>query len=285
MAVLRTTATPRPTGTTRTAVWPRAVVDAPWIAVTIGAAWLLAVAAQLSGQAGLLHHHHLIGDGALPLWLAALAFLGSWQVMVAGMMLPASLPAIRAFTIRRASGRGASAGTSVVGFLLAYVLVWTAFGIVAFFGDAELHRTVHATPWLAQRQWLIEAGVLVLAGAYQFLPWKRRGLAACRHPAGRVSGDGSGNGPGDGGGEDGFAAGFRHGVDCLASSWALMLLMFAAGFANLAWMAILAAVMAYEAAGRHGQRVASVFGLVLLALAIAVVWSGLAGSPALASVV
>jgi predicted metal-binding membrane protein len=250
---------------TRTSTWRRSVVDAPWIPIAIIAAgWLVAIAAEVSGQAGLLHHHHLIGDGALPLWLAAFAFLGGWQVMVAGMMLPASLPAIRVFARGRAS---------VVGFLLAYVLVWTAFGLVAFFGDAGLHATVHATPWLAERQWLIEAAVLIVAGAYQFLPWKRRGLAACRHPAGRGAPD------------DGFDAGFRHGVDCLKSSWALMLLMFAAGFANLAWMAILAAVMAYEAVGRHGQRVASAFGLALLALAVAVVWSGLVGSPALASLV
>lgn len=232
------------------------------VLAVIGVGWLLAVAAQLSGQAGLLHHHALIGSGALPLWLAAFAFLGGWQVMVAGMMLPASLPAIRAFRASRAG--------SLVGFLVAYALVWTAFGLVAFFGDAGLHRTVHATPWLAVRQWLIEAAVLVVAGAYQFIPWKRRGLAACRHPAPRLSGDDAR--------DDGFAAGFRHGGDCLASSWALMLLMFAAGFANLAWMAILAAVMTYEATGRHGQRVASLFGAVLVALAVVVVWSGLAGS-------
>ena len=264
-----TTVTPQPVRSRDASIWRRSVVDAPWIVLAIiGAGWLVAVTAQLSGQAGLLHHHHLVGDVALPLGLAAFAFLGSWQVMIAGMMLPASLPAIRAFATGRAS---------VVGFLLAYVMAWTAFGLVAFFGDARLHATVQATPWLAQRPWLIEAAVLVVAGAYQFLPWKRRGLAACRHPAARVSGDGAG--------DDGFAAGFRHAADCLASSWALMLLMFAAGFANLAWMAILAAVMAYEAAGRHGQRVASAFGLALLALAVAVVWSGLAGSPALASVV
>jgi predicted metal-binding membrane protein len=278
------TMTSQPVSSTDRSSWRRSVLAALWIPLAIiGAGWLVAVAAELNGQAGLLHHHHLIGDGALPLWLAAFAFLGGWQVMVAGMMLPASLPAIRVF---------AKGPASVVGFLLAYVLVWTAFGLVAFFGDAGLHATVHATPWLAERQWLIEAAVLVAAGAYQFLPWKRRGLAACRHPAARVSSGGVPSGgvasdgaSGRGAPDDGFEAGFRHGVDCLKSSWALMLLMFAAGFANIAWMAVLAAVMAYEAIGRHGQRVASVFGLALLALAGAVLFLGLAGSPALASLV
>jgi predicted metal-binding membrane protein len=269
----------QPPASTSVSGWRRVALDAPWIPLgIIAAGWLVAIGAELSGQAGLLHHHHLIGDGAMPLWLAAFAFLGGWQAMIAGMMLPASLPAIRVF------GKGSA---SLLGFLLAYVLVWTAFGLVAFFGDAGLHATVHATPWLAERQWLIETSVLLVAGAYQFMPWKRRGLAACRHPAARVSRGIVPSRTGSGGGtpDDGFEAGFRHGVDCLKSSWALMLLMFAAGFANLAWMAVLAGLMAYEAIGRHGQRVASAFGLALLVLAGAVLWLGLAGSPALASLV
>ena len=64
-------------------------------------------------------------------------------------------------------------------------------------------------------------------------------------------------------------AGGRHALDCVVSSAPLMLLMFAAGFANLAWMAALTAVMTYEAIGRHGHLVAAAFGSTLLALAVA----------------
>ena len=67
--------------------------------------------------------------------------------------------------------------------------------------------------------------------------------------------------------------GLRHALDCLGSSGALMLVMFAAGFANLWWMAILAVVMAYEATGRHGRTVASLAGGGLLFLAVVVVSS------------
>jgi predicted metal-binding membrane protein len=42
-----------------------------------------------------------------------------------------------------------------------------------------------------------------------------------------------------------------------------MLVMFAAGFANLAWMAVLAAVTAYEKIGRHGRALTPVLGIVL----------------------
>ena len=70
----------------------------------------------------------------------------------------------------------------------------------------------------------------------------------------------------------GFRVGLAHAADCLVCSWALMLLMFAAGVANLAWMAVLAVVMAYEALGRHGARFGLAVALTLLALA------GLAGA-------
>jgi predicted metal-binding membrane protein len=48
-----------------------------------------------------------------------------------------------------------------------------------------------------------------------------------------------------------------------------MLLMFAAGVANLIWMAGLTAVMVYEKAGRRGRQLTPVVGVSLLA------WSAL----------
>jgi predicted metal-binding membrane protein len=45
---------------------------------------------------------------------------------------------------------------------------------------------------------------------------------------------------------------------------ALMLLMFAAGLADLRWMAALGALMAYEKIGRHGRAVARAAGVLLL---------------------
>ena len=45
-----------------------------------------------------------------------------------------------------------------------------------------------------------------------------------------------------------------------------MLVMFAAGVANLWWMAALGALMFYEKAGRFGDRVTPVAGAALIAL-------------------
>lgn len=236
--------------------------------VAIGAAWLVALAAEVSGRAIALHHHTLI-EGGPPLWLALPLFLVAWQVMVAAMMLPASLPAVAALDAEAA--RFGRPGLALASFLLAYAAVWSGYGAGAFLFDAGLHRFADAVPWLGARPWLIEAAALVAAGLYQFVPLKRHGLQACRHPSLASAG------PPLTARDTVVAAGrfgLRHAVDCVVSSWALMLLMFAAGFANLWWMAALGAVMAYETLGRRGRSAASMVGVGLLTLAAFVLATG-----------
>jgi hypothetical protein len=66
--------------------------EAPWPLVAIvAAAWLLAIGAQANGAAAALHHDALV-HAELPLWAAVGLFVLAWQVMIAAMMLPSSLP-------------------------------------------------------------------------------------------------------------------------------------------------------------------------------------------------
>jgi predicted metal-binding membrane protein len=222
-------------------------------------AWLMTLIAQSTGNAALLHHQALVVGGPPP-WMAVPIFLLGWQVMIVAMMLPASLPSVAVFSA--GAERLARPRQALAIFLASYAFIWTAFGLVALSGDAVLHRFVDATPWLAARPWLIEAAVLALAGAWQLTPLKRRCLAACRHPAGLLSTTLSRRGA--------FAVAVDHGLACLGSSWALMLLMFAEGFGNLWWMIALTALMAYETNGRDGQRGALVAGAFLLLFAAVV---------------
>lgn len=238
----------------------------PWpVPVTIVGAWLQLVILQVSGAAPALHHHALI-EGGPSLWLAIPMFLGGWFVMVVAMMVPASLPTVRALGSAAAAGPG-RAPFNVVPFLGSFVAVWLAFGLAAFLGDVALHQLVDATPWLADRPWLIEASILAIAGGYQFSSTKRRSLAACRHP-----GDPAGPRLRSGAGSASSASsGLRHGAVCLAGSWALMLLMFAQGFSSLPWMLGLTGLMAYETMGRHGDLARVVAGGALLFAALATV--------------
>jgi hypothetical protein len=149
------------------------------------------------------------------------------------MMLPSSLPLVRIFAA--ASAAAPNRGRALAAFLGAYALVWTSFGMLAFAGDAGLHALVNASPWVEEHEWAIAPSVLMLAGAFQFTPLKDACLRSCRHPASfmhRHYRRGT---------TAAFRLGARHGVFCVGCCWALMLVMFAVGVANLIWMALLTA--------------------------------------------
>ncbi|HEY7269052.1 MAG TPA: DUF2182 domain-containing protein, partial [Dehalococcoidia bacterium] len=154
----------------------------PTILWVIAGAWALAITLKLTGFAATLHHHEVIEGNQRPFWLAYLLFLVAWQVHVAAMMLPSSLPLVRLFgTVSRSQHRPAA----VMGaFLGGYALVWSVFGAGALFFDTFVHRAVDSWPWLAAHTQVIAGGVLVTAGLFQFTDLKERCLSECRHPAG-----------------------------------------------------------------------------------------------------
>ena len=230
----------------------------PPVVAAIAGAWVLAVLAEASGRGSELHHDALI-EGSLPYGLAVLLFLLAWQAMVAAMMLPSSLPLVRLFAAAAAAQPRPRAAKAA--FLSGYVLVWTLFGWFAFAGDTMIHAAVDRTPWLHRHDWLIAGGTLALAGAFQFSALKDRCLEVCRQPGAFMLRHYRRGVP------EAFALGRRHGLFCLGCCWALMLLMFAAGVANLWWMAGLTALMVYEKTGRGGRRAVPAAGFLLLACA------------------
>jgi len=241
------------------------------ILVGIAAAWVTAIAAQAAGAAALVHHDALlVGDGP-PLAVAAIIAVLAWQVMIAAMMLPSSLPLVRLYA--RATERAPQRGRSMAAFIGGYALVWSAFGLAAFGADAALHAAVNASPWLEDRDWWIGGAVLALAGAFQFTSLKDACLDKCRHP-GQFLMRYYQRGP-----AGGFRLGARHGAFCVGCCWALMLVMFAAGVASLIWMALLTAVMIHEKTRPLGARAVPVTGVALLgAASIVLFYSGYASS-------
>jgi predicted metal-binding membrane protein len=232
------------------------------IPIAIAVAWVLTIAAQVSGWSILVHHDTLIEGGAIPLWLATIVFLVAWQSMVVAMMLPSSMPMIRLFAATSAQQK--RPGEAMAAFLGGYAVVWTMFALVAFLGDVALHKTVDHTPWLAAHPYLIGGSVLALAGLFQFSNLKEKCLSECRHPGAFLV-------PRY---QRGTAAAFRigraHGLFCLGCCWALMLLVFALGVMDMWWMAGLTAIMVYEKVGRHGKQATPFIGIGLLILSAAV---------------
>jgi predicted metal-binding membrane protein len=228
------------------------------VLAAIAVGWLLAIAAQSGGVGASLHHDALIHSN-LSYGVALALFLLAWQAMTAAMMLPSSLPLVRLFAA--ASSNQPRRRTVMAVFIGGYALVWSVFGAAAFSGDEVVHHVVDTTPWLAARPWLISGSVLALAGLFQFSDLKDACLRQCRHPGAYLLRHyRRGIGPA-------FRIGAGHGLFCVGCCWALMLVMFAAGVANLWWMAALTALMVYEKTSAEGRRAVPVAGFVLLSLA------------------
>lgn len=243
--------------------WMRLDPTVRFLLVVIAAAWAFSAWAEWSGAALALHHHSLYGSvagGGLPLWAAVLVLAAAWQVMTAAMMLPTSLPMISLYS--QTARRAPEWRWSVSLFLFAYFGVWTGFALQATVGDMGLHRLVDSWPWLDAHAQLIPAATLGLAAVWQLTPLKDACLRECRHPAVFLQRYY------DRGPRAGLALGLRHGLFCLGCCWALMLVMFAAGVAHLAWMGLLGLVMLVEKVFPGGDRLARPIGVALGCLGI-----------------
>ena len=244
------------------------------VLAAVAAAWVAAIAAQASGAASVVHHHDVLADGPPPAG-AVLLFLAGWQVMIAAMMLPSSLPLVRMFAA--ASFPAPGRARAMAAFLGAYALVWATFGTLAFAADTGLHTVVSASPWLERHEWAVAPSVLLLAGAFQFTSLKDACLRSCRHPASFMHRHYKRGTAGA------FKLGTRHGLFCVGCCWALMLVMFALGVASLIWMALLTALMVHEKTRPAGARTVPLTGVTLLALGTTLFLWGAAATPAAAT--
>lgn len=221
------------------------------------AAWIITVVLMATGgESWLVDHDDMLGNRRFGPVVTLALLLGTWQLMTAAMMLPASLPMIAMFgrIARRASHSRQRFGV----FLLGYFAIWTGFAVVALVGDAGVHWLDDNVGTIGDRPWLIGGAVLVAAGAFQFSDLKEKCLDACRDPMAflwqhYIAGSRSA-----------WHLGIRHGLFCLGCCWALMLTMFAVGMGNLVWMVALTGIMVMEKVTRYGNRMAVPVGAVLI---------------------
>jgi predicted metal-binding membrane protein len=195
-------------------------------------------------------------------------FLATWILMMAAMMLPAIAPVLAAECFpTSAQARSVSPRRVLVAaaFLAGYLVVWALAGAAVYL-VLRAGRAVAGGlfEWHRGGQWLA-AAALVAAAAYQLTATKRRWLARCREPLNRTDGVPiSQSGPG-------AVAGMRAGIRCLASSWALMGVLFALGAMSLVWMAVVSLLISAERLSPlvSPARVAATGVLLVLALGVA----------------
>lgn len=166
-----------------------------------------------------------------------------WTVGMVAMMFPAIVPVV-VFYVRMATRAepnppvARAVGTPL--FLLGYLGVYAGLGLLAYLAVYFALYVSPAVPVLASVAFLAPSLVLILAGIYQLSPTKIRALSYCISPLAffavhlRKGLFGS------------FRMGFSHGGYCVGCCWAFMLVMLAVGAMSLAFMAVLAAVIAFE---------------------------------------
>jgi predicted metal-binding membrane protein len=191
------------------------------------------------------------------------AFL-MWGVMMVAMMLPSAAPMILLHArISRAPTEMLRLAHTLL-FSLAYLLMWAAFSAVATLAQAlltELDMVSAASLSLGDRA--VAAGVLVAVALYQLSPAKAACLDHCRSPIHFVMRYWS---PGIAGT---VRLGLVHGSYCVGCCWGLMLLLFVAGVMNLAWVALIAALVLLEKTAPPRWQASKLIAALLLAGAIA----------------
>ncbi|MGB7949960.1 MAG: DUF2182 domain-containing protein, partial [Candidatus Binatia bacterium] len=145
-------------------------------------AWIALFLWERSPYGRYLDHDQLgaIGTEARGLILAGGFYVAGWTLMTVAMMLPTTLPLLEIF--RRLTARRADRSLLMILVIAGYLAAWLGFGIVAHLGDWVLHELVEHVQWVGERAWVIGAGTLLAAGAFQFTRLKYRCLDKCRTP-------------------------------------------------------------------------------------------------------
>lgn len=186
-----------------------------------------------------------------------------WVVMMTGMMLPSAAPTLFLYAgVIRKSPEGGRAPAHVYAFAGGYLLVWTAFSLVATVLQRGLANLLLLTPMMEARDRAVGGALLIVAGLYQLTPFKRTCLESCRSPAAFIVRHWKRGAVG------GFRLGLAHGAYCLGCCLALMLLLFAGGVMNLWWIGALTVFVLLEKLAPLGAQGGRLSGLLILALGL-----------------
>jgi len=205
------------------------------------------------------HAGHLHASHAAPGTQAAV--LTGWALMVVAMMLPPALPFLR--MLQHLVARHRTRYLLVASGAGAFLAVWMAVGVLLVAGEV-LFSAAAGEAWQPGPQLLV-GGVLVLAGAFQISPLKRRCLTACRSPRSFAVAHWHGERRPA---VEAATIGAAYGASCVGCCWALMGVCLAGGTAHLATMVPLAVVMAAERTTRIGLRLVRPIGVAAVLLGL-----------------
>ncbi|MBK5205923.1 MAG: DUF2182 domain-containing protein [Polaromonas sp.] len=203
-------------------------------------------------------------DMSIPQWQpwSAVEFaliLLMWVVMMVAMMVPSASPMILTFTaINRRQAKG-DAIVPTAAFVTGYLVVWSAFSLVATLAQWGLHQAALLSPMMIGTSPLLGGILLIAAGAFQWSGLKQACLSKCRTPLGFLLNEWRDGSTGA------MVMGLRHGLYCTGCCWALMALLFVGGVMNMLWVAAIAVFVLVEKIAPQELHVARIAGLGLIA--------------------
>lgn len=197
---------------------------------------------------------------SLTMDMGAGLFLAVWVAMMVAMMFPTSAPMILTFAkIQNARAVKKEIYVPTWLFVLAYIALWSAAGVLAFGVASLADRLAEDSAWLSDNAARIGGFVLIVAGLYQLSPLKDKCLSQCRTPTtfimtrwreGRAGA---------------VRMGLEHGVYCLGCCWFLFVILFPLGMANVAAMAGITLLIFAEKTLAIGRQVAQTAAVALVA--------------------
>ena len=193
-------------------------------------------------------------------WTAVDAFLtfAMWTVMMVGMMTGAAAPMLLLFARAQRGRDQRRVPLAVLIFGLGYLAVWAGFSAVATFAQWALQRAALMAETMTVSEGWLAAAILIVAGVYQLTPLKGACLTLCRSPLGFFMTNWRDGTLGA------FRMGARHGMFCLGCCWALMIVLFAVGIMNLAWVAALTALVLIEKITPAGVMLSRLAGVAMI---------------------
>jgi predicted metal-binding membrane protein len=201
----------------------------------------------------------------------ALAFL-MWGAMTLAMMLPSAGPMI--LTYAEIADTAARQREQIVSpFLLAagYAAIWLGFALVACLLQVAMTRAALIDDGMGPASGLLSGVLFLGAGLYQFSALKQACLTLCQRPFPFLFVNWTTKAAGV------FRLGLRQGLHCLGCCWAMMLLMFALGVMNIAWMAALGILMTAEKLFAT-PRMSRLLGAAFVAIGLAFIFTEAVGA-------
>jgi predicted metal-binding membrane protein len=189
--------------------------------------------------------------------------LAMWIVMMIGMMLPSAAPALLLYaSVVRKSPEADGTRPRVYAFAAGYLLAWTAFSVLATLLQLLLRHWLLLSPMMETSSRAFGGALLLLAGLYQFTPYKRACLESCRAPVVFIVQHWKRGVVGA------LRLGLDHGLYCLGCCWALMLLLFVGGVMNLWWIGLLTIFVLLEKLAPLGALGGRLSGLLAIGLGV-----------------